>query len=243
MSSLRIALVAEGKTDQIVIDAALRAVLGRPFVLTLLQPETSDSLGGAGPLGGGWGGVYQWCQQLVSMQYPVGQNPSLAGFDLVLLHVDADVAGMRYSDANIQEERTDLPCERPCPPPEDSANALRDVLLGWMNLTPANGLPEKWVFCIPSKCVEAWVIAALYGTTGNDILQELECNLALEQWLSRRPVRDGKLIKWKERKYRKIPSSYRGIANGITANWEMVRQHCPQSVRFADDASMALLYR
>jgi hypothetical protein len=57
MSDLRIGLVAEGKTDQVVIEAALKAILERPFILTLLQPETSDPFGDAGPLGGGWGGV------------------------------------------------------------------------------------------------------------------------------------------------------------------------------------------
>lgn len=51
MSNLRIALVAEGPTDYVLIEAALKAVLGKQtFVLTQLQPEvTSPSFGG------GWG--------------------------------------------------------------------------------------------------------------------------------------------------------------------------------------------
>jgi hypothetical protein len=235
MSDLSIALVAEGKTDQIVISSALKAIVPRPFVLTLLQPETSDPLGGAGVLGGGWGGVYRWCRQLVSMQYSVGANPSLAAFDLVLLHVDADVAGMSYSDAKIDDGRTDLPCERPCPPAEDSVNALREAALGWIDLTPAVGLPERWVFCNPSKCTEAWVIAALYGATGNDILKGLECNLALEEWLCRRPKTEGKIIKRKNQKTRKITSAYRNIANRVTNNWGLVQDLCPQSIRFTHD--------
>ena len=44
--SLRIALVAEGPTDRIVIEAALKAILGeRTFVLTQLQPEGSIAFG------------------------------------------------------------------------------------------------------------------------------------------------------------------------------------------------------
>ena len=35
----RIALIAEGPTDFIVIEAALKATLQRPFVLNQLQPE------------------------------------------------------------------------------------------------------------------------------------------------------------------------------------------------------------
>jgi len=44
---LRIALVAEGPTDYEIIHAALRAILPRPFVMTLLQPEaTRPEMGG-----------------------------------------------------------------------------------------------------------------------------------------------------------------------------------------------------
>ena len=61
---LRIALVAEGSTDRVVIEAALRFILGsRPFVLNQLQPVGSVAFG---PMGAGWSGVYRWCQQAVS---------------------------------------------------------------------------------------------------------------------------------------------------------------------------------
>lgn len=56
MSELRVALVAEGPTDAVVIEAALRALLPRPFVLTQLQPEPTRP-----KLGTGWGGVLRWC--------------------------------------------------------------------------------------------------------------------------------------------------------------------------------------
>ncbi len=42
MSDMRIALVAEGPTDKVVIEAALRSVIPRPFVLTQLQPDTAN---------------------------------------------------------------------------------------------------------------------------------------------------------------------------------------------------------
>ncbi len=239
-SDLSIALVAEGKTDLIVIDAALKAIVGRPFVLTLLQPETRDSLGGAGRFGGGWGGVYRWCRQLISMRYSVDANPSLAGFDLVLLHVDADVAGKSYTEANIYDGRTDLPCERPCPPAEESVDRLREVLMGWIDMGPADRLPERWVFCLPSKCTEAWVVAALYGATKDEILERLECSLVLENWLSRRPKGEGKIIKWNGKEYKKIRSAYRGIAKRITNNWRTVYEHCPQSSRFANEVQMGI---
>jgi hypothetical protein len=56
---LQIALVAEGPTDFEVIQAALKAVLPTPFVMTLLQPESTQPR-----LGGGWGGVLKWCYEI-----------------------------------------------------------------------------------------------------------------------------------------------------------------------------------
>jgi hypothetical protein len=54
---LRIALVAEGPTDAVVIEAALRAILGeRSFLLKQVLPEDSSAFG---PMGTGWVGVYK----------------------------------------------------------------------------------------------------------------------------------------------------------------------------------------
>lgn len=41
MSELRIALIAEGPTDAVIIEAALKAILGRPFILQTIQPEAT----------------------------------------------------------------------------------------------------------------------------------------------------------------------------------------------------------
>ena len=51
---VQVALVAEGPTDMIVIDAALRAIFkDKPFVLKQIQPEGSLAFGS---LDGGWAG-------------------------------------------------------------------------------------------------------------------------------------------------------------------------------------------
>ncbi|MEI8208133.1 MAG: hypothetical protein WCG16_02930 [Methylococcales bacterium] len=53
MSELRIALIAEGATDLIIIEAALKAIIKPPFILNLLQPEATRP-----DIGGGWCGVF-----------------------------------------------------------------------------------------------------------------------------------------------------------------------------------------
>ena len=237
MSDLRIGLVAEGKTDLVIIEAALQSILGdRSFILQLLQPETSAPFGAAGQHGGGWGGVYRWCQQHLSMRGPTGENPSLLGFDLILLHVDADVAGDTYQNANIQNGWTDLPCQAPCPPAADSVEALRQVLCHWLNLTPGAALPSHWVFCIPSMCSEAWLIAGLYHQGEPEMMDDIECNPALVTWLSQRPVREGKLVRGEK----KQTSAYQAVASRLTAAWNDIRNHCSQAQRFDDEVRAAL---
>src|SRR5512136_1119125 len=119
MSDLRVALVAEGPTDAIVIGAALRAVLSpRTFVLTQLQPEPTRP-----KLGTGWGGVLRWCMESASRGHSqIEDDPTLPGFDLFILHADADVAEGAYADVSNeivevarQRRWPVLPNRVPCP--------------------------------------------------------------------------------------------------------------------------------
>ena len=91
MSDLRIGLVCEGPTDTIVINAAVASLLGRRnFVLTQLQPLGSVAFGQTGT---GWVGVYNWCRQAVDQAGgSVRDNPIFGTYDLLLVHLDADVA-------------------------------------------------------------------------------------------------------------------------------------------------------
>lgn len=238
MSDLRVGLVAEGKTDLIIIEAALKSIFdNRTFTLTLLQPETSDSFGGCGPLGGGWSGVYKWCQQLVSMQEPVAGNSSLSGFDLILLHVDADVAGKDYPSANINNGLDDLPCQRPCPPAAASVDILRKVITRWLDLPTGELPPTRWVFCNPSMCSEAWLVAALYRDSETGVMVEIECNQNLEKWLSQRPINEGRLI----HNGKKRPAAYRDVAPKLTSAWADVCNCCSQARRFAEEVRTALV--
>lgn len=57
----------------------------------------------------------------------------LYNHDILIIHVDADVAGETYANGNIKDApHEDLPCEEPCPPPDRTTNALRAVILNWL---------------------------------------------------------------------------------------------------------------
>lgn len=152
MSDLRIALVAEGPTDRIILEKALEAVLKeRSFVLQQLQSENLKP-----KLGGGWCGALRWCQAARTRHRgPLDDDPTLQTFDLVILHLDADVAGKKYADCgpSLEEQARKhswgpLPCSRPCPPASQSAAALGFVLRSWLGgATPG----EKTLLWLPKK--------------------------------------------------------------------------------------------
>jgi hypothetical protein len=135
MSELRIALVAEGPTDYEVIQAALKAVLQQPFVISQLQPEATQGITGTG-----WCGVLKWLQAAQQRhQGSLETDPTLVGFDLLIIHLDVDVASKQYADCGILIEDIarnnnwgSLPCAEPCPPISDTVNSLDAVIKSWL---------------------------------------------------------------------------------------------------------------
>ena len=222
MSEPRIALVAEGPTDYEVISATLRAILRRPFILTLLQPEATKP-----EFGGGWGGVLKWCHQ--AAQYgaaSLDNYPPLAGFDLVIIHADADVASKSYSDHGpmisdraIRENWGCLPCDLPCPPSLPTVEAVERIISGWLGTT---ALGNKSTFCIPSKSTGTWLAYACFPAA-HPVLRGGECDLGLEDRLS--------TLKLDER-IKKTAAQYRAKAALVTRNWDKVKTGCPIASRF-----------
>ncbi len=210
---LRIAVVAEGPTDTIVIEAALRAIVtDQPFVLTQLQPEGSLAFG---ETGGGWGGVYRWCKQ--SLQRGNGRLANdrlvLDSFDVLVIHLDADVAGRKYADSTITPNDGDrkLPCEYACPPPAATTDALRAVLLSWC---AERQPPPRVVLCVPSKAMEAWVVASLFPSDAAVIgATAFECFAAPESRLAQQP---------KRKRIRKAQSDYRDSSAIIQNQWPRI---------------------
>ncbi len=226
---LRVALIAEGSIDSILIEAALKAVfVDRAFILTLLQPEPTRP-----KMGTGWCGVFKWCRELAERGYPsLEQDPTLEGFDLFVLHLDADVAGMKYGHggpAVVEAARAllALPCEEPCPPPRASVEALRARLLSWLGVPQ---LGPHTILCMPSKAIEAWFAAAILPEM-HELLLGLECNPNLAAQLAQLP---------KEERIKKEPLVYRARASELTRNWERVELIGSQARNFADEARSAL---
>lgn len=227
MSDLRVALVAEGPTDSIVIEAALKALLPRPFILTLLQPEPTRP-----KLGTGWGGVLRWCSDFATRGHACFEDdPILLGFDLFIIHVDADVAEKSYAD--VSSEFVDVAGQRGwptlpnillCPPSTGSADAMRACLIAWAGL---QAVGPKTVLCVPSKAIEAWLTAATFDN-GHPLLNGLECNLNVEAQLAALPKAD---------RIKKSGRDYRAHEKTFTSAWAVVRQRCMQAERFSTEVA------
>jgi hypothetical protein len=229
---LRIAAVAEGPTDVIVIESALKAVLdGKPFVLNQLQPEGSVAFG---QRGGGWIGVYRWCKE--SARRGSGRlrdDRLLRDFDALVVHLDADVASSQYADGNVIPDTNhgSLPCERPCPPASNTTDALRSVLLSWCGEAEA---PAGVVLCTPSKSTEAWVVCALFpsdmAARSGDLL---ECNPNPEARFGQQP---------KAKRIRKTQSDYRNHASAMLLAWPRVagQNGLSEARRFHEELLVAL---
>ncbi len=225
MSDLRVALVAEGPTDAIVIQAALKALLPRPFVLTQLQPEATLP-----KFGGGWGGVLRWCLAFAARGHgQIEDDPTLPNFDLFLIHVDADVAEKSYADISTEYATLArlrgwpaLPALLPCPPAAGSSDTMRACLLAWAGIRAPG---PKTVLCVPSKATEAWLAAALFDQ-GHTMLNGIECNLNIENQIASLP---------RDLRIRKSAREYRAREMAMTEAWSGVRRRCTQAERFSRD--------
>lgn len=231
MSDLRVALVAEGPTDFEIISAALKAICGhRTFVLTQLQPEKTLPA-----LGTGWGGVMRWCMATGDRhQGSLDLDPTLESFDLLILHLDLDVALGSYADCgaeiqNIANERgwATPPCACPCPPASDTASALTLCLRQWLG----QALPgDKTVICLPGQSSGSWLAAATLAP-GHGLLANLECNPNAEHRLSSLPLAE---------RIRKKPREYRDAAPRPVSKWAEVKGLCSQSQAFENAVLAAI---
>jgi hypothetical protein len=223
---IRIAVVAEGPTDGIVIRAAIASVLGgQPFIFKQLQPEESQAFG---RLQGGWVGVYHWCRQAVERAGgSVANDPLFASYDILIVHLDSDVAKVQYADGGILDPVNDLPCVRPCPPAHDTTNRLRAVMTRWVGGLP---LPSRLVWCTPSLCTETWVLAALYQGDPAVTAGTLEWHPDPHLRLQAKPL-NGRLVTGGK----KITKMYRSRSPEITEAWPKVRRQCSEAERFSFD--------
>ncbi len=222
---LCIAAAVEGPTDAIMLRAILDVMLpDTEFEFQILQPEGSVAFGSTQftDTGIGWVGVYRWSRQsALEGQGSVSGSSALSHHDVLIVHVDADVAHKTYSSGNIDDAPcNDLPCHEPCPPPSGTTNALRSVILNWLG---EQTCPPQVVLCTPSKSTEAWVLAAICPSNNRVRRADWECNLNPGGQLTTLP---------KQIRFKKNVHDYRHRQNKITQAWPTVSSRLTEAARF-----------
>ena len=223
--ALRIAAVSEGPTDGVVLQAIVDALAaGREFEFNTVQPEGSAAFGATeyGNTGVGWAGVYRWSRE--SIEEGGGSVSGSAVFDhhdLLIVHIDADVASKTYASAGIVDPpRDDLPCDRPCPPATDSTNALRAVVLNWLGEARP---PSRLVYCTPSMDMEAWVVALVWPDNAFVQRGDWECRPNPGGQLSALPL---------HMRFRKTTRDYKRKQRDFGAGWPRVAAMLTEAERF-----------
>ena len=222
---LRVAVAVEGPTDAIVLEAILSALLpNAEFVFQTLQPEGSLAFdtSSSGGTGVGWAGVYRWCRQSVSEGGgSVSGSSAMLYHDMLIVQVDADVAGKTYSSGGIRNApHNDLPCEKPCPPPSKTTDVLRKVVLNWLG---ESNTPPQVVLSTPSKNIEAWVLAAVWPDNNLVRRNDWECRRNPEDQLRALP---------RARRFEKRQDDYRDKQKEIENGWPDVAARLTEAGRF-----------
>lgn len=205
---MRVGIVAEGKSDFMVIEAVLKGIDPTIEPQRIWPDFTVDGR----PHGYGWRGVKAWC---------VENGPRLETFmrgvrgreiDLLVVHVDCSMADK-------------VGAHRPCPPASDTADALCAVVLGdWLNREPS---PLFLIVATPAQASDAWVVAALSPPFAR--IHEIECLPSPESELVRRRL----LRRGSDGDVKKSASKYEPLAMNITDALDTVRAACGEADRFA----------
>jgi hypothetical protein len=225
----------------VALQALVKKFLGdRDVVLRSLQPEMSEAFQALpGTLGLGWPGVCRWCLQANEQsEGNFGEHPVLALNAVVLVQIDADVAATTYGAGHIPDPFPDcptLPCEEPCPPPKATTDRLRNLLLRWLGMAAA---PQGLVFCIPSKELETWIIAAMFPEHTWITGGRLECGKNPKAALQRRKLTPRFVEGGKPQL-----AVYQDYAAAIAEQWGNVTNRCSEARRFENDFRAALAAR
>ena len=210
-----IGFVVEGATDIAIIKQIITRFLGdQEFRSVQIQPIVSDAFDHLGLHGGGWKGVFRWCESN-AVQLAVSNNT------YVIIHLDAEVA--QDKDKAI----ADLGLAANCPPASVACTNLRAHIKAKLG----GSLPPNVVLCIPAQTLEAWIVAALHP----DLAQRhapIECRPKPETLLIGRNPRLGQ---GKNGKLDKDVRAYTAMAVHIAAQWDTIKIYCTQAEQFETD--------
>ncbi len=229
---MNIGTVVEGPTDRLVLQAVLDTLFPGDHRYFPLQPTETF-----GERGTGWKGVRRWCyetwQREGSSLEKILSGDTGSPLDLLVIHVDADIAG----EHDLQDE-DDAPVrdvQQPCPPIEATTNQLRLVIAHWLQ---RDDFPSKLILAIPAQDTESWTFAALFPEDALCARADYECSQSGRDHPGYRLTlkKYGKLLRRRGGEIKKPKRLYEQVVPQVAANWDTVCRICHQAQRFTQDA-------
>lgn len=232
---MNIATVVEGPTDRLVLQAVLDGLFPGEHRYFPLQPSVTF-----GEMGTGWKGVRRWCRETWQRESDLSQllsNATGVALDLLVIHIDADVA----AEPDLQEGDAPIISDvaYPCPPITATVEQLRKVVLRWLHL---DIMPPQVILAVPAQDTENWTFAALFSDDPLCARPDYECThkgqahpgfcLTLKKY--------GRLLRRADRRIQKPQRDYARVVPHIVANWSRVREICSQAEQFTLDAQTCL---
>jgi hypothetical protein len=226
MTELRIGVVAEGPTDQIVLRHLLTAYCRnvRPDITPVfkdLQPNPDGTSSGSPE--GGWSQVYRWClnnppparEALFIGRDLFGSGLDNQKHDLILVHMDSDICEMIGASSSIR------PVPDATSSPERRGTFIRKTLLEW--LWPDDTTPDERHVPAPAvEVIEAWLVAALSEDEQPETSKDIPRRLIEVDYRSR-----GKVAPVAAKGFRKRSLRYEDISTRSAANVARVVATCP----------------
>jgi hypothetical protein len=158
-------------------------------------------------------------------------DPIFIKHDLVVFHLDADVAGEDPANDGIGPIPAlagQLPCEWPCPPTSATTDALRVAMLSWLGETQT---PPRTVLCTPSKSTDAWVMAICFPRDKEIVKRGWECHPNPAGRLEQQP---------KQGRFSKTHTEYEKHKPELQAGWPTMVMKLSEAARFQKDFTAAV---
>ncbi|MBX9937533.1 MAG: hypothetical protein K2Y10_13185 [Burkholderiaceae bacterium] len=188
------ALVAEGITDQIILEEIIQKVyknqIDEEIEVNYLQPtRDATDLARQGNFGG-WERIFEYCSSVEHL------GTALATNDYFVVQIDTDCAEHKNFGVELTEEGRNKKVE-------DLVEDVKALIIGKILPQIYEAHREKFIFAIAVHSIECWLIP-FYSLNKKDGAKSSSCERHLRH-----------LLKLKDIKYKKEPDIYNDLAKKI----------------------------
>jgi hypothetical protein len=238
MRRVKIRIISEGPTDQLVIKNLVDAYLANQpeidFELDFVDGQpTTDKTSMTGSTEGGWGMVYKWCL----LNPPVEREARYFGkglfangmddasCDALLINMDSDIC------EEIKDKSIILPVPNKNSPSIERGTFVKNVIESW--LWPDLVVHDNKHIIAPSvEAIEAWLVAGLSDTDHDpESNHDIQKRLAELDHLVVKNIPAPTTVK----RPKKTKSNYIKILNVATQNVQRIADRCPHFNAMIDE--------